>query len=52
MLLLEGETEQLLKLLLGELDWGNQVFSYLDLVDLKEGEKLCQEDLDGGDDVG
>lgn len=52
MLLLEGETEQLLKLLLGELDGGDQVFSYLNLVDLKQGIELCQEDLDRGDDVG
>jgi len=51
-LLLEGKTEQLLKLLLGELDGGDQVFSYLNLVDLKQGIELCQEDLDRGDDVG
>ena len=51
-LLLEGKTEQLLKLLLGELDWGYQVFSYLDLFDLKQGIELCQEDLDRRNDVG
>jgi len=51
-LLLEGETEQLLKLLLRELDGGDQVFSYLDVVYLKQGIELCQEDLDRGYDVG